>query len=203
MNKNIGFWHALENHSYEKIASNIANSVKPNTKILEVACGPGILTEKIISKTEDKNVIYHGIDYSPKMINLCKGKIEKVTFKIADATKLPYENESFDTVIIANALHIVPNPTAILKEINRVLKDDGTFFAPNFLKPKTPRETFVLQIAKMLGYQVYNSFTYRQYLNFLEQNGFHVTEYEVLTCYRKMLCATCQKKNVLTREKSQ
>ena len=55
---------------------------------------------------------------------------------IQDATKLTYESENFDVVVIANALHIMPNPDLALWEIHRVLKKDGILFAPTFVYEK-------------------------------------------------------------------
>ena len=34
-------------------------------------------------------------------------------FEVADATALPYEDNSFDVVLIANALHVMPNPEKV------------------------------------------------------------------------------------------
>ena len=41
-------------------------------------------------------------------------------------------SKSFDVVIVSNALHIVPQPEKALREIKRVLKDDGVLIAPTF-----------------------------------------------------------------------
>ena len=46
---------------------------------------------------------------------------------------LPFEKNSFDVVIISNALHIIPNPEKVLSEIARVLKTGGLLIAPNFV----------------------------------------------------------------------
>ena len=43
-----------------------------------------------------------------------------------------YADQSFDVVIVVNALHIVPEPEKALSEIRRVLKDDGVLVAPTF-----------------------------------------------------------------------
>lgn len=40
-----------------------------------------------------------------------------LTFEIADATNLPYANASFDVVLIANALHAMPEPEKAMGEI--------------------------------------------------------------------------------------
>ena len=46
--------------------------------------------------------------------------------------RLPYAEESFEVVIVSNALHIVPQPEKALAEIRRVLKNDGVLIAPTF-----------------------------------------------------------------------
>ena len=47
----------------------------------------------------------------------------KLHFSGQDMFHLPYADESFDVVIVANALHIVPEPEKALSEIRRVLKE--------------------------------------------------------------------------------
>ena len=56
----------------------------------------------------------------------------KLHFSVQDMFRLPYADESFDVIIVANALHIVPEPEKALSEIRRVLRDDGVLVAPTF-----------------------------------------------------------------------
>ena len=56
----------------------------------------------------------------------------KLHFSVQDMFRLPYANQSFNVVIVSNALHIVPQPEKALQEIKRVLKDDGVLIAPTF-----------------------------------------------------------------------
>ena len=56
----------------------------------------------------------------------------KAALSVQDMFRLPYANQSFDVVIVSNALHIVPQPEKALAEIRRVLKDDGELIAPTF-----------------------------------------------------------------------
>ena len=62
-----------------------------------------------------------------------RGAYDKLSFEVADASALTYADEAFDCMLIANALHIMPNPEAAMKEMHRVLKAHGLLFAPTFL----------------------------------------------------------------------
>ena len=57
---------------------------------------------------------------------------ENLHFSVQDMFCLPYADAAFDVVIVSNALHIVPQPEKSLREIKRVLKDDGVLIAPTF-----------------------------------------------------------------------
>lgn len=103
---------------YDRIPTKIQNK-----EVLELATGPGLLAKHVAYAA--KRMV--ATDYSEGMIREAqKGKcVDNLIFEVADATDLPYENHSFDVVLIANALHIMPEPEKALKEIERVLKEDG------------------------------------------------------------------------------
>ena len=111
---------------YEKIRAAVGGK-----SVLELATGPGLIAKNIAESAAS----VAATDFSEKMILQAKKNknLPRVTFEVADATNLRYEENSFDTVIIANALHIMPNPQKALSEINRVLKADGILIAPNFV----------------------------------------------------------------------
>ena len=62
--------------------------------------------------------------------------------------RLPYVEESFDVVIVSNALHIVPQPEKALDEIRRVLKDDGVL-----MRPPLPTRKFVSRQGQSLFHE--------------------------------------------------
>ena len=104
--------------------------VAKNKDVLELATGPGMIARHIAPAA--KSVM--ATDFAPKMIETAlKAKNpDNLSFEVADATSLRFANNSFDVVVIANALHIIPNPEKALEEIRRVLKRDGLLIAPNF-----------------------------------------------------------------------
>ena len=76
--------------------------------MLEIATGPGLLAKHVAHAASEMIAT----DYSEGMIKEAKnGECPpNLRFEIADAMALPYENDFFDAVLIANALHIVPDP---------------------------------------------------------------------------------------------
>lgn len=197
------FWHNLEYKSYKRIADCISEDMKEDERILEIACGTGILTEEITKR--HKRLDYVAIDYAQSMLDICHKKRIAATFECCDATHLSYPNDSFDKIIIANALHIMSNPPMVISEAKRCLKDDGIIYAPNFLTPSTFQEKLILDIIRKFGYHVHNEFTMDSYLDFLTQNGLTVNKQEVYRCFRTLLFTACSKRDVkeLTRKNEQ
>ena len=140
MNKNIWdvfapvyeFSMRSQKNIYDFLYARIAEVAK-DKDVLELATGPGMIARHIAPAA--KSVV--ATDFAPKMIETAlKAKNpDNLSFEVADATSLRFADNSFDVVVIANALHIIPNPEKALAEIRRVLKDDGVLIAPNFIFP--------------------------------------------------------------------
>lgn len=94
---------------------------------------------------------------------------------VQDATAIPYAPETFDAVIISNALHIMPTPEKALTEIRRVLKPDGILIAPTFTAAGNVFGRLKIWLMELSGFQVFHKWKPQEYLNFLKDNGFTVT----------------------------
>ena len=122
-----------DQHIYDFMYQRIPEKIR-GKEVLEIATGPGLLARHVAPAA--KKMI--ATDYSDGMIAQAKkGKpVPNLAFEVADAMNLPYADGSFDTVIIANALHIVSDPGKVLNEIKRVLRPGGLLIAPNFVEHK-------------------------------------------------------------------
>ena len=96
--------------------------------VLEVATGTGQVAKHLLCSADH----IEATDVSAAMIAQAKrGNFSsKLYFSVQDMFHLPYADQSFDVVIVSNALHIVPHPEKALIEFRRVLKNDGTLIAP-------------------------------------------------------------------------
>ncbi|TPQ36241.1 hypothetical protein C2U70_12865 [Bradyrhizobium guangdongense] len=87
--------------------------------VLEVGCGSGYYSE-IFARLLPGKLRYSGVDYSEAMIARARARYQSVAFEVADATQLPYPNDSFDIVFNGvSLLHILAYQDAI-REAARV-----------------------------------------------------------------------------------
>ena len=138
-------------------------------------------------------------DTSAEMIREAKRRNHsaKLYFSVQDMFCLPYADESFDVVIVSNALHIVPQPEKALAEIHRVLRDDGVLIAPTFTHAENSffgnSKAFLLKLA---GFPLYSRWTSGEYLCFLQQNGWTVRKSDVLKASFPLTYVECVKAEV-------
>jgi ubiquinone/menaquinone biosynthesis C-methylase UbiE len=98
-------------------------------RILDAGCGFGATALVLAQAFPQSEVV--GIDLSEPLLELASraaqaaGLGERVTFEKADVQQIPYGDDSFDTVINLQMLHIVEDPLATLNEMERVLAPDG------------------------------------------------------------------------------
>lgn len=97
-----------------------------------------------------------------------------------DATALPYADSSFDAVVIANALHIMPQPELTLAEIRRVLKPGGTLYAPTFVNGRGLGFRLRAGIMALGGFKVFSKWSPEEFAAHIAANGFEVTRTEQL-----------------------
>ncbi len=116
---------------YRDICQHIRPYLNRDMNVLELACGIGLLSHPLSGQVR----LWEGTDFSPAMIAEAKKKnlSARLHFSVQDATALTYALGSFDAVVIANALHIMPDPDKAMTEIRRVLKPEGLLFAPTFV----------------------------------------------------------------------
>ena len=99
-------------------------------RYLDVGCGTGTAVVNLaLSHTIEKA---HGSDISFGMLKVCRKNARRagapegrVILTLADATRLPYKENSFDLVTCHAILHHVPHPKEVLKEVYRVLTPGG------------------------------------------------------------------------------
>ena len=161
--------------------------------VLELACGPGIISKKV-AEAADSMI---ATDFSNKMIAQAKkGKNPvNLTYEWADATDLRYGDESFDVVIIGNALHVVPEPEKVLSEIRRVLRPDGILIAPTFIHKGDDKAAAVTsRLLELAGIEFGSKWSEEDFAAVLEESGFNITYTKILKASINEMYVECIRK---------
>ena len=180
--------------AYEEIYELIRPVVRHKT-VLELAAGTGLIAKHIVNAATH----IEATDASAEMIAEAKrdNRSAKLHFSVQDMFCLPYANQSFNVVIVSNALHIVPQPEKALAEIRRVLKDDGVLIAPTFTHAGNSFSGKVKAFfMKLAGFPLHSKWTSAEYLCFLRQNGWAVRKSAVLKASFPLTYAECVKSEV-------
>ena len=95
-------------------------------RVLDIGCGTGEFALRLKGFKKDVNIF--GIDISTEMIKIAKEKTKfnhDIDFKVGDVEDMPYDNNYFDYITCAHSFHHYPNKRKAVREMFRVLKDDG------------------------------------------------------------------------------
>jgi len=124
---------------------------QPFQDILEVGGGQGGLTALLYPQAQVTN-----IDLSPQYAQAPSNQQKRVHFVCGDATNLPFENQSFDTVTMFDVLEHIPDDEKAVSEALRVLRPGGFILvsSPNenwrfpyygFMKSICPSENEIME----------------------------------------------------------
>lgn len=103
--------------------------VGDGARVLETACGTGILTRNILRRLNGKAHLT-ATDFNEPMLAQAKQSVDDspmISFQQADATELPFENNTFDAMFCQFGIMFFPNAEAAMCEAARVLKPGAKF----------------------------------------------------------------------------
>jgi ubiquinone/menaquinone biosynthesis C-methylase UbiE len=145
--------------------------------LLDLGCGDGLFA-KILFADKGKEII--GCDISSECV--AKASLHNIykSVTIVDARHLPYNDESFTTVLSNCVLEHIPEDEKVLGEVSRVLRKDGRFIftvpSENFVKNlKTQNEKYVKNLNERLQHFHYRS--PQEWERLLQQSGLTLEEF--------------------------
>lgn len=102
--------------------------VKPGSRVLDLGCGDGELLQHLM---QNKRVTGYGLEIDRDNITACLEKGVPVIEKNIDEGLVTLKDQSFDTVIMTQALQVMERPDQIVDEMLRIGKECIVTF-PNF-----------------------------------------------------------------------
>jgi ubiquinone/menaquinone biosynthesis C-methylase UbiE len=107
--------------------------------ILELGAGTGVNAIPIVQQGYSVTVI----DKSLPMLEVLRAKAgpaDNLTILNADASRLPFDEQSFDVVLATNVVHAIENLDVLLDDVARVVKPQGWFLSCHWLTPPSRLE---------------------------------------------------------------
>ena len=116
-------WRTAENS-----AAYLLPALVPGARLLDVGCGPGSVTIDLAARLGAGSVV--GVDTSSAVVEIAQkaaadAGASNVTFQVADAYELPFEDDAFDVVHAHQVLQHLTDPIAALQEMRRVTRPGG------------------------------------------------------------------------------
>jgi demethylmenaquinone methyltransferase / 2-methoxy-6-polyprenyl-1,4-benzoquinol methylase len=179
--------------------------LRPGQSALDVAGGTGDLAKGLLRQVGKSGRVVLS-DINPAMLEIGRdrlldaGFVGNVECIVADAERLPFEDNSFDCLTIGFGLRNVTDKAAALKSMYRVLKSGGQLLVLEFSKPVAPGlkplyDAYSFKVLPLLGRMVANDADSYRYLaesirmhpdqetllEMLRSAGFAQTRYHNLT----------------------
>ena len=96
---------------------------KPGGRTIEIGCGEGRVVRDLTARGH--RVV--GIDSSPRLLEAARAEHPEGEYILADATSLPFEDESFDLAVSYNSLMDIDDMPTAVREAARVLRPGSRF----------------------------------------------------------------------------
>ena len=134
-------------------------NIKPHETVADLCCGTGDLSFCI--KQYYSEAIVTGVDFSHKMLEIAKNKYSNIEFLQADVNALPFEDSSFDYVVMGFGLRNINTPEKAIEEVYRILKPNGKFMHLDFGEKNFLNKIFDKVIPSVIGLFTSNTFAYK------------------------------------------
>lgn len=161
----------------------VIDTVSKNDKILDLCTGTATNAMGISKAIPSANII--GVDLSKNMLDVAKTKIAKANIKNIelyemDATKLSFEPESFDKILLSLVLHEMNEElrSKILTEAKRVLKKDGKIVITEWERSKKFFKRLLFMPIHIFEPKTYRKFVKKDLYSYFEKYGLKVEEYK-------------------------
>ncbi|MEN6413608.1 MAG: class I SAM-dependent methyltransferase [Veillonellales bacterium] len=122
-------WDHMPQPDQEKLTHIVSQlQIHPGQTVLDIGTGTGIMLPFLRGKIGSAGTLI-AVDIAEKMIAKASKKFPKLAqFQIADVTALPFQSKTFDKIVCYSAFPHFPEKIIALKEMARVLKNDGAIF---------------------------------------------------------------------------
>ncbi len=122
--------------------------------MLDAGCGSLAFTARAYSSSAKRPVVL--LDQSVNLLRMAKRRLIRlngsvpanVVFVHGDASRLPFEQKRFTTVLALNLLHVLPDPATPLRQFRRVLTEGGSLTCTTLVKNARFADRYIDRLAR-------------------------------------------------------
>lgn len=153
-------------------------STPPADRVLDLACGPGIVTEALAPVASH----VYGLDATPAMIDAARQRLAaagytNVEFRVGAAEQLPWPDAHFDAVVTRLSIHHFREPAVVLQEIRRVLRPDGRLVVVDIVSSEVAEEaTLHNALERLRDPSHVRMLSHAELISLVDEVGFHLLD---------------------------
>ena len=171
---------------YQGLGKKVAEIIEQNDIVLECACGTGAISKYLAPRC--RQLI--ATDFSKGMLTQTAKKCRKysnIKLRRADMTHLKCRDNRFDKVVAGNVIHLLEEPYAAIKELERVCKAGGKIIIPTYINASTGVNKKAVRLLELAGANFKRQFDINSYKMFFENAGYKNVDYFIVD--GRMPCA--------------
>jgi phosphatidylethanolamine/phosphatidyl-N-methylethanolamine N-methyltransferase len=180
--------------------------IKPDEKIIEIGIGSGLSFKHYNNSQPDFSIT--GIDISAKMLEKAKKKASvfsnlKIDLRLLNGEETPFEDSTFDKVVLMYVYSVTPDPIKLLKESLRICKDSGSVHIINHFsnysgKGLSLSEKLLSHYSDRIGFR--SQFSYSEYITGLGLEIASVKSANLFDLTRIIHLQKAQNTHILTKK---
>jgi len=178
---------------YRSLGERVAEEIEQNDIVLECACGTGAISKYIAPKCK----LLIATDLSRGMLEQASKNCRhhnNIKIKRADMTQLKCRDNRFDKVVAGNVIHLLEDPYAAIKELERVCKTGGKIIVPTYINASKGVNKNAVRLLEFAGANFKRQFDIDSYRQFFEDAGYKKVDHSIV--HGRMPCAVA----VITKE---
>lgn len=180
---------------YRGLGKRVAEEIDENDIVLECACGTGAISKYIAPKCKKLMATDFSVGMLRQALKNCRN-YDNVKIKRADMTQLKCRDNRFDKVVAGNVIHLLDEPYAAIKELERVCKAGGKIIVPTYINASDGVNKKAVRLLEFAGANFKRQFDIVSYKKFFEDAGYKNVEYHIVS--GRMPCAVA----IITKEAS-
>lgn len=171
---------------YRGLGERVAAEIGQDDIVLECACGTGAISRYIAPRC--RQLI--ATDFSKGMLRQTWKKCHSypnIKIRRADMTHLNCRDNRFDKVVAGNVIHLLEDPYAAIKELERVCKPGGKIIVPTYINASAGVNKKAVRFLELAGADFKRQFDLESYQKFFADAGYENVEYHIVE--GRMPCA--------------